>query len=464
MNMNNRIAFISEHASPLAILGGTDSGGQNVYVAELASQLAKLDYQIDIYTRWENPSDPQIVNYQPGVRVIHVQAGPVEQIPKEEILCYMDEFYEEMLDFITIKNTDYALIHANFWMSGLVAMKLKAALDIPFVITFHALGEVRKIHQKEADKFPRERVTIEEEIVRKADQLIAECPQDKEDLIKYYHASPERITIIPCGFNPAEFFPMDKMLSREVLGLETAEKTILQLGRMVPRKGVDNVIKALALLRHPGFAVRLVIVGGESETPGINDSPELLRLRKLAESLNVADKVTFTGRKNREELKYYYDAADIFVTTPWYEPFGITPLEAMACGTPVIGADVGGIKYSVIDGKTGFLVPPDNPQVLCDRIAALFADESLLRDMSEYALRHVHEHFTWEIIARQMSDFYMLVLNKAAERATFGKRRLYQEQTLLKTGKREVIPLNILNGNTISYLNGKGKGRNKYGS
>lgn len=409
--MKKRIAFISEHASPMAQLGGADSGGQNVYVAELAGQLVKKGYEIDVFTRWENSGLPQSINYHPGLRVIHIEAGPVDQIPKEELLPYMDEFTAGMLDFIQVERVTYDLIHANFFMSGLVAMNLNEKLNIPFVITFHALGRVRKMHQKEADRFPEERVMIEEQLVRKASLIVAECPQDKEDLINLYLADPDRICMVPCGFNPQEFFPMDKKLSRTALELDENDKIILQLGRMVPRKGVDNVIRSIPLLDDSLKQVKLLIVGGDTEVPDFNANKELKRLKDLATELNVAGQVIFIGSREREQLKVYYDAADVFVTTPWYEPFGITPLEAMACATPVIGSEVGGIKYSVVDGKTGFLVPPNAPKVLADRISLLLNNKDLLNNMGEWALKHVCANFTWEMVADQISEQYENIFN-----------------------------------------------------
>lgn len=409
--MKKRIAFISEHASPMAQLGGADSGGQNVYVAELAGQLVKKGYEIDVFTRWENSGLPQSINYHPGLRVIHIEAGPVDQIPKEELLPYMDEFTAGMLDFIQVERVTYDLIHANFFMSGLVAMNLNEKLNIPFVITFHALGRVRKMHQKEADRFPEERIMIEEQLVRKASLIIAECPQDKEDLINLYLADPDRICMVPCGFNPQEFFPMDKKLSRTALELDENDKIILQLGRMVPRKGVDNVIRSIPLLDDSLKQVKLLIVGGDTEVPDFNANKELKRLKDLATELNVAGQVIFIGSREREQLKVYYDAADVFVTTPWYEPFGITPLEAMACATPVIGSEVGGIKYSVVDGKTGFLVPPNAPKVLADRISLLLNNKDLLSNMGEWALKHVCANFTWEMVADQISEQYENIFN-----------------------------------------------------
>lgn len=421
--MKKKIAFISEHASPLASLGGVDSGGQNVYVAELAKYISTMDYDIDIFTRRDNSSLPAVIQWLPGVRVIHVKAGPVQHIAKEELLPHMPEFRENMLSFINEENIRYALVHANFWMSALVAAQLKEALNIPFVVTFHALGHVRRIHQGDNDKFPPERITIEEETVRKADHIIAECPQDRMDLIQYYHASPDKITIVPCGFNPQEFCPVEQALARSIINLSTSEHVILQLGRMVPRKGVDNVVKSLALARKNNLSLRLLVVGGESDNPDPEFCPEIARLQNIAKEHDVLDFITFAGRKDREMLKYYYSAADIFITTPWYEPFGITPLEAMACGTPVIGSNVGGIKYSVADGKTGFLVPPNNPEALADKVCHLLENKSLLHSMKDNAIKRVNALFTWAKVANSATCLYENILHPVEQSAEEKSKR-----------------------------------------
>lgn len=401
-----RIAFISEHASPMANLGGVDTGGQNVYVAQLAKHLAGEGYLVDVYTRRENAEVNEVVNWATGVRVIHVNAGPAEVIIKEDILQYMDEFKDNMVAFIIDEHLHYSLIHANFFMSAMVAMGIKKELDIPFVVTFHALGHVRRIHQAEKDKFPAERLTIEEEAVKQADHIIAECPQDLEDLVNYYNAPRHKITIIPCGFSATEFHPIDKECARKIAGLPQNEHLILQLGRMVPRKGVDNVIRALGCLKQTNKPVRLVIVGGEHEELNEQNSPEYARLLNIVREHNVESSVIFAGRKNRDRLKYYYAAADVFITTPWYEPFGITPLEAMACGTPVIGSNVGGVKYSVADGETGLLVPADDPEALAEKICELVNNDDLRNRMGKNAIKRVNEHFTWAKVAQQVNALY----------------------------------------------------------
>ena len=404
--MKKRIALISEHASPLAALGGVDSGGQNVYVGELARHLALSGYTVDIFTRWEKAGLSQIISWLPAVKIIHVKAGPVEAVEKENIFPFMKEFADNMIGYIVKENVSYGLIHANFWMSAMVAIEIKRALDFPVVVTFHALGEIRRIHQGNNDKFPRERVAIEKDIVQHADHIVAECPQDRSDLIEYYNASSDKISIIPCGFNPNEFYPMDKSVARMVLGLDQQDCLILQLGRIVPRKGIDNVIRALSRVRRTSMNAKLLIVGGENDKVNDLDNPEICRLKQIASEENIADAVSFVGRKNRDVLKYYYAAADLFITTPWYEPFGITPLESMACGTPVIGADVGGIKYSVENGKTGYLVPPKDPDALAARIYEILSDPALLEKFRQNSIKRVNAMFTWRKVADMMSSLY----------------------------------------------------------
>jgi glycosyltransferase involved in cell wall biosynthesis len=407
--MTRRIALISEHASPLGVLGGIDSGGQNVYVGQLARHLAQLGCRVDVFTRRDAEHLPPVVPWLDGVRIVHVPAGPAAPVPKEALLPYMGRFASYMLRWC--RREPYDLAHANFFLSGLVALGLQQTLGLPFVVTFHALGRVRRLYQGDADGFPVERFAIEDRVVAAADRIIAECPQDHDDLLSLYGADPSRISLVPCGFDPSEFWPVSKELARVALGLDPHERIVLQLGRMVPRKGVDNTIRGFAQLVHRhGIPARLLVVGGESDVPDPVATPELGRLRSIARAEGVEGDVIFTGRRGRDVLRYYYSAADVFVTTPWYEPFGITPLEAMACGAVVIGADVGGIKYSVLHGQTGYLVPPNDPAALGERLAHLYQHPRVLKRFSRRAVERVRERFTWERVAADAAAIYEDVL------------------------------------------------------
>ncbi|GAB3549027.1 glycosyltransferase family 1 protein [Noviherbaspirillum agri] len=413
-----KIALISEHASPLALIGSTDSGGQNVYVGQLAKHLARLGYLVDIFTRRDSATAELVVDWLPGVRVVHVPAGPAHFIPKEAMLPHMEQFGRFMIRFARRQKITYDLMHANFFMSGMVAQQVKRVLGIPYVITFHALGRVRRLNQKEADAFPDVRFTIEEDLMRDADRIIAECPQDKRDMEQHYGAPSERIDIVPCGFDPEEFWPVT-LDARQQLGLDRDEFIVLQLGRMVPRKGVDNVIRAVAQLRHDyKVPARLLVVGGNAEKPDPVATPELGRLMALANSLDIQHAVTFTGQRQRSQLRYYYSAANVFATTPWYEPFGITPVEAMACGTPVVGTAVGGIKTTVVDGETGYLVPPNDPKALAERLALLQRQPHLAQRMGWAGMRRAHQQFTWRNVAENIAAIYERVLENDAQPAT----------------------------------------------
>jgi D-inositol-3-phosphate glycosyltransferase len=394
--VSRRIAIISDHASPLAPPGSIDSGGQNVYVAHLARELAVTGHLVDIFTRRDSISHKPVVYWRDNVRVVHVPAGPAHYIPKEDMLPFMEFFARFVTRFARRQPFLYDIVHANFFMSGMVAQQLKRNLGIPFVITFHALGQVRRLAQGTADAFPQERIEIERSLMRDADRVIAECPQDQHDMEQLYGAAAERIDIAPCGFDPQELWPVPMRLARQKLALPAGKFLILQLGRIVPRKGIDTVIEALALLRRrQGVDAMLLVVGGEGAAQGGSETPELARLRELARQLGVGEHVLFAGRQDRAELRYYYSAADVFVTTPWYEPFGITPVEAMACARPVIGAEVGGIKSTVLDGRTGFLVPARDPLAVAERLAILHAQPGMARSMGEEGMQRAFEHFTW---------------------------------------------------------------------
>ena len=410
-----KIALVSEHASPLALAGGVDSGGQNIYVAHVARQLHRAGHQVDVFTRRDRALLPAVSDMD-GVRVIHVPAGPPTQLPKEQLLPFMPAFADFLVGFCRGERTPYDVIHANFFMSGLAGLQAKATLGIPLVTTFHALGKVRRIHQGADDGFPDARFAIEDQLVRESDAIIAECPQDAQDLREHYDSDPARVEIVPCGFDTAEFGPTDRAAARAALGWPRDRFAVLPLGRLVPRKGIDTVVRALARLRETaGVDAHLYVVGGNADLPNEIATPEIARLRGVAAGCGVSEHVTFVGRRGRSQLREFYGAADVFVTTPWYEPFGITPIEAMACARPVIGADVGGIRYTVVDGKTGFLVPPRDPDALAERLARIAHDPALGQRMGEAGLERVHASFTWTRVARMLEEVYRRVARAPAD-------------------------------------------------
>ncbi len=426
-----RIALISEHASPLALAGGIDAGGQNVYVAHVARCLAAAGHQVDVLTRRDDPGLRTVVDVHPGVRVLHIDAGPAQFVPKEQLLAHMPAFIEAASRLFE-HSEPYDVLHANFFMSGLVGLALKERFGVPLVTTFHALGLVRREHQGSADQFPPERIAIELALARKSDCVIAECPQDEADLMRLYGADADRIACVPCGVDTDELRPGDKRSARRRLGLSPDEFIVLQLGRMVPRKGVSNVIMAMAELPSE-WPSRLVVVGGETLEPDEDATPEIGRLRRIARNAGVAERVSFVGRRRHDELRDWYVAADVFVTTPWYEPFGITPLEAMACATPVIGSAVGGIKHTVLDCITGYLVPAEDPQALAMRLRELQANPALSAAMGRAGVRRVRSLFTWERVADQLLDVYTELL-PLPEPVLHRGLRLVQQESLASQG------------------------------
>lgn len=409
MNTPRRIALISEHASPLAGAGSVDAGGQNIYVAQVARGLAATGCEVTVFTRRDQVDLPASVRMCKGVRVVHVDAGPPRFVPKEMLLPHMPAFTRgAMQELARMGGCD--VVHANFFMSGLVAHHIREKLGIPYVMTFHALGLVRRAHQGATDAFPDERIEIERMLTKEADLLIAECPQDECDLLQLYGADASKIRMVPCGFDAREFSPMDRRQAREALGLADDEFVVLQLGRMVPRKGIDNVIRAMAHLPDSPAPARLLVVGGESADGAALCTQEFLRLQGIARQSGVIERVTFTGHRRRHELRAHYAAADVFVTTPWYEPFGITPLEAMACGIPVVASAVGGLAYTVVDGVTGYLVPAQDPLALANRLQRLRNHPELAQAMGRCGLDRVRAQFTWAQVSRSLLCAYAEVL------------------------------------------------------
>ncbi len=384
--------MISEHASPLASLGGEDSGGQNVYVAELARRLGEMGHQVDVFTRRDSKLLPEVVPFAEGVRVVNLTAGPARSVSKDELFPFMGEFRDAFYRFAKEEAAAYDLVHANFWMSGWVACEAKRDLGLPFAQTFHALGEIKRREQGDADTSPLERRAVEQRILNEVDLVLATCPAEVEELTTLYDADPSRLTIVPCGVDQRAFRPVDRDAAREMLGL-SGGPTVAYVGRLVPRKGVDTLVEAFALLPRR-LDARLVIVGGE---PG--GSPEAARLAALAGDLGVSERIAFAGSRPQEDLRHYYCAADVAVSVPHYEPFGMTPLEAMACATPVVGARVGGIKTSVADSETGYLVPPRDPESLASRLLHLLSNPALRDRMGRAARCRIEEHYTWERVA-----------------------------------------------------------------
>ena len=418
-----RVALISEHASPTALLGGADAGGQNVYVDQLARHLARLGHAVDVFSRREAADAPTVLPWAPGVRVVHIDAGPPRPIPKDDLWPLLPSFRDALLAFALRDGVRYDVVHANFWMSGWVATELRGRWGAPVVQTFHALGATKRREQGAADPSPPARLAVETAIARTADGLIAQCPSERAELIADYGAPPDRIALVPAAVDVERFQPVDRAAARRRLSIPVDGPVVVYVGRLLPRKDVRNVVRALPLLARPDApAPLLLVVGGATPEPDPVATPEILELQRLATELDVADRIRFAGRRQPDELRWWYGAGDVAVTTPWYEPFGLTPLEAMACGRPVVGAAVGGIAYTVVDGVTGCLVPPRDPVALADRLDLLLARPGLRARMGAAARERVEQEFTWPTTAGRTAALYgRLVAGRATASVAAGR-------------------------------------------
>jgi type III pantothenate kinase len=387
-----RIALVSEHASPLATLGGVDAGGQNVHVAALACGLARRGAQVVVHTRRDDPSLPRRVPLCPGVEVDHVDAGPAAVVPKDDLLPHMDAFAAELEHQWRAERPD--VVHSHFWMSGLASLQAARALGIPVVHTFHALGVVKRRYQGDADTSPPERIDVERAIVRDADRIVATCTDEAFELMRL-GADRAKVHVVPCGVDLDLFGPDGPAEER------ARTHRIVYAGRLVARKGIGNVISALEGVPD----CELVIAGGPA--PGaLGADPEVQRLRALAEHHGVADRVTFRGRVERDALPALLRSADALVTVPWYEPFGITPLEAMACGVPVVASAVGGMIDTVVDGVTGRHVPPRDPERLAAALRELLADPAAQDEQGRAGVRRTRQLYDWDRVALATRDVY----------------------------------------------------------
>jgi glycosyltransferase involved in cell wall biosynthesis/phosphoheptose isomerase len=401
-----KVAMVSEHASPLAVLGGVDAGGQNVFVAALSREVARRGHEVVVYTRREGPEVPGRVELCPGVWVEHVDAGPAAVLPKDDLFAHMAAFADYLGRAWRGWRPD--VVHAHFWMSGHASLLAAEPLGIPVLQTFHALGVVKRRHQGSEDTSAPERLDVERSIVARAARVLPTCSDEVFELLRL-GADNARLSVVPCGVDLDLFSPDGPVEERR-----GDRRRLVYVGRLVQRKGIGNVISALP--RLPG--VELVVAGGPPVAE-LDHDPEGRRLRALAEELGVADRVELRGRVDRPDLPALIRSADAVVAVPWYEPFGIVPLEAMACGVPVVATAVGGMIDSVVDQRTGVHVPPRDPDRLAEALADLLAHPAARRRYGAAGVKRARRLYDWRRIAAQACEVYAAVaLEAGGEHAT----------------------------------------------
>jgi glycosyltransferase involved in cell wall biosynthesis len=386
--------MVSEHASPLARLGGVDAGGQNQHVADLATTLAALGHRVRVYTRRDGTGLPPTVRTAAGVEVVHVPAGPPEPLSKDHLLPYMKEFSR-------VLERDWRgwapeVAHAHFWMSGLAAVRAGRRTAVPVVQTYHALGSVKRRHQGTADSSPPGRVGYERLLGRTVRRVIAQCRDEIGELVRL-GVPRSRITLVPSGVDLDRFTPHGPAVPRD-----GAASRILSVGRLVERKGFADLVRAMPLV--PG--AELVVLGGPPASQLATD-PVATQLARLAAELRVGDRVRLVGAAAKDEMPGWYRSADVLACAPWYEPFGLTPLEAMACGLPVVASAVGGLTDTVVDQITGSLVRPRDPGAMAAALRQVLEDPVRRLAYAAAAADRVRRRYSWRSAATALQAVYV---------------------------------------------------------
>jgi D-inositol-3-phosphate glycosyltransferase len=393
--------MLSVHTSPLATLGGKETGGMNVYVRELSREWSRQGIYVDVYTRAQEAAGPRVRELAEQSRVFYVKAGPEQPYNKNYLYRHLDEFAAGVKAY----NYRYDFIFSHYWLSGIVADALRRAWDVPFAQMFHTLAALKNQVAHSSEREPRRRINCEGEVMRMADRIIAATPDDREQMVALYSAPREKVRVVPPGVDLNRFRPLGRVQAKRQVGVLPHREMILFVGRIQPLKGIDTLIRALALVhqQEPTLAENLcvAIIGGHSH----QDGAELERLKALGSDLGLKGLVTFLGATDQDWLASYYSAATMVVMPSHYESFGMVAIEAMACGTPVIASDVGGLSFIVADGHNGYLVPGRDPQALAAKIILLLKYPAL-RDQLGRQAQAWAERYSWSSIAGKLLEVF----------------------------------------------------------
>jgi len=382
----------------------------NVYVRDLTRQLGQMGIHVDVFTRSQDEHVPHVLHdLGYGNRVVHVPAGAEVPLPKPDLIAHIPTFVEGILQFARSKGLEYDLIHSHYWMSGLAAKHLKAAWNVPVIHMFHTLGQMKNRVAGVGEAEGEYRVQGEQEVLKMADRIVAATPAELAQLQWLYKADTKKIVVIPPGVDVAHFYPIPKDEAREFTNIPLEDQNILFVGRIEPLKGIDLLLQAIGMMVRQGFVNRkklcVTIIGGDPAVSRTEMSHEMVRLQDLRNEYGIGDVVTFIGKHSQDTLVYFYSAADVLVMPSHYESFGMVALEAMACGTPVVATEVGGLAFLIKDGQTGFLFPGDDPHALCDRLTALITNPTARELMGKRATAHAQQ-YSWREIASQLVGVY----------------------------------------------------------
>jgi D-inositol-3-phosphate glycosyltransferase len=398
MGLAVRIALVSEHASPLAAIGGVDAGGQNVHVAELAAGLVRFGHSVSVYTRLDDAELAERVTRSAGYEVVHVSAGPAAPVPKDDLWPHMAAFGNHLAEMLKFQQPD--VVHAHFWMSAWAAARAVRRFNLPLVVTFHVLGSVKRRYQGPADTSPLNRIRVEVAVAGAADRIVATATEEVRELALLGVPS-SKVSVVPCGVDLEHFTPSPTRSVSPSVPKRSCRYRLLSVGRLVPRKGYEIIIEALTWLPE----TELLIAGGAGSSDATPE-PEHDRLAAVAEHLGVADRVRLVGQIARADMPALLRSADLVVCSPWYEPFGIVPLEAMACGVPVVASAVGGMLDTVVDGVTGTLVMPRDPVALAEVVGPLLEAPSRRAEFAQAGLDRVRSCYSWDRVAADTAAVY----------------------------------------------------------
>jgi D-inositol-3-phosphate glycosyltransferase len=402
--------MLSVHSSPLARLGGKEAGGMNVYVRELARELGSRGIPVDIFTRSQQRNLPTIEPIACGVRVINLRAGPAAPYDKNWLLTYLPEFVSRVRCFADGEDISYDVIHSHYWLSGEAALRLRRSWDAPVLHMFHTLGAMKNsVARSQEETESGRRIAIERRLMHEVDAVVAATPLDRAQMVWNYGADAERIRVIPCGVDLARFQPADQAAARARLGLPLAARLLLCVGRMEPLKGMDALIRALALMladaRPWAPSLRLLLVGGEPESRPQHWNAEQRRLDALRHELGVVKQVCFLGAQSQDLLPAYFTAADVVAVPSHYESFGMVALEALASGVAVVASNAGGLALTIEDGRSGLLCPPDDHSAFAAQITRLL-DHPDQAAALRIAARARAVEYGWGSVSRRVSALY----------------------------------------------------------